>query len=141
MVGKFTGLTGSPHGLFGAFTTRFSSSNAAKLYNMTLADQLYLKEDEWQFGMKLRPDHIWDAFIISALLDDHLTQGTTLDVPHTGDQDDRYKVAMEARNRRIILEGQPDAVQHACDKCMRVFQLDGEYRSHLLYKSCKEQLN
>ena len=44
-------------------------------------------------------------------------------MPHTGDQADRFKPAMEERNRWIVLNGQPDAVQHACDLCMRVFLL------------------
>ena len=47
-------------------------------------------------------------------------------MPHTGDQADRFKPAMEERSRWITLNGQPDAVRHACDLCMRVFlQPDG----------------
>ena len=48
---------------------------------------------------------------------------------------------MKAHNRHIILEGQPDAVQHACNKYMQVFWLDGEYCLHLVYETYKEQLN
>lgn len=47
-------------------------------------------------------------------------------MPHTGDQADRFKPAMEERNRWIVLNGQPNAVRHACDLCMQVFlQSDG----------------
>jgi len=35
---------------------------------------------------------------------------------------------MEARNRRIVMFGQPDAVRHALDICMRVYlEPDGSY--------------
>ena len=51
-----------------------------------------------------------------------------LSVPHIGSQVDRFKVAMEERSRWIILNGQPDAVWHACDRCMRIFSMpDGSY--------------
>ena len=46
----------------------------------------------------------------------------TLSVPHTGDQDQRFLKAMETRNQRFILYGQPGTVRHCCNRCMRVFQ-------------------
>lgn len=105
----------------------FSASNAAKLYDMSLADHTYLQESDWKYGTTLTTHHVWDTFIISSLLDDHQRQETILQVPHVGDQKDRFKAAMEARNNRIILNGQPDAVHHVCDKCHRIFEMDGEY--------------
>jgi CxC6 like cysteine cluster associated with KDZ transposases len=38
---------------------------------------------------------------------------------------------MEERNNRFIINGQPDAVRHVCDKCMRVFFINGKYRTIL----------
>jgi hypothetical protein len=31
---------------------------------------------------------------------------------------------MEDRNRYIIENGQRDAVSHACDKCLRIYEMD-----------------
>lgn len=52
-------------------------------------------------------------------------QGTYLEVPHRGDQCVCFKAAMEERNKRMVLQGQPEAVRHVCNKCMRVFEMDG----------------
>jgi len=69
---------------------------------------------------------VWDSFVILSLLEDGVRRGRVLSVPHTGDQADRFKPAMEERNQWIVLNGQPNAVRHACDLCMRVFlQPDG----------------
>lgn len=83
---------------------------------------------KWPFGTKLTTNHIWDGFTIAALLDNHQWQGTHLQVPHIGEQKDRFKAAMEERNNQIVLFGQPDAVCHICDKCMCIYQMDSEYR-------------
>jgi len=38
---------------------------------------------------------------------------------------------MEERNRHMILNGQPDAVRHACDRCMRIFLMpNGTFREY-----------
>ena len=87
----------------------------------------YLQTSNWPLGTKLMMYHIWDTFIISALLEDHERQDTVFQVPHTGDQKDRFKDTMEERNNRFVLYGQPDAVRHVCDKCMHVFFMDGKY--------------
>lgn len=105
----------------------FSASNAAKLYDMAMARD-YLKGSKWPFGTKLTTNHVWDGFILAALLADHQRQGTCLQVPHTGEQKDRFKAAMESQNEHIVLYGQPGAVRHVCHKCMRVYEMDGEYR-------------
>lgn len=73
----------------------------------------------WQFGCLLTTDHVWDAFIILTLLDYNERKGTCLQVPQTGDQRNRFKDAMAARNTEVILEGQEGVVDHCCDKCMR----------------------
>ncbi|KAF8230269.1 hypothetical protein L208DRAFT_1476566 [Tricholoma matsutake] len=104
----------------------FSASNAAKLYDMAMARD-YLKGSEWPFGTKLTTNHVWDGFILAALLADHQWQGTCLQVPHTGEQKDRFKAAMESQNEHIVLYGQPGAVHHVCHKCMCVYEMDGEY--------------
>jgi hypothetical protein len=93
---------------------------------MALADA-YLEVSGWPFGTKLTTNHVWDGFIIWALLDDHNQQGTHLQVLHTGEQKDWFKSAMEARNTWIALNDQPDAVHHVCDKCMCIYHMDGEY--------------
>ena len=67
-----------------------------------------------------------------SLLEDHEMQGTYLEVPHGGDQCVRFKAAMEERNKRIILQGQPKAVRHVCNKCMCVFEMDdGKFRMYI----------
>jgi hypothetical protein len=49
---------------------RFSASSAAKLYELAMK-QDYLTGSAWAFSTKLTANHIWDGFIIAALLDDH----------------------------------------------------------------------
>jgi len=79
---------------------RFSATNAAQLYDLTLSENLtYL--DGWSLGGQLMTKHIWDGFSIVSLLDNHQTQGTLLCVPHTGSQSDQFKTAMEERNKQI----------------------------------------
>lgn len=108
---------------------RFSASNASRLYSYTLVDRIYFQPSEWGFSNRLTTNHIWDAFIILGLLEDSLSRSRYLKVPHTGTQTNRFKAAMEERNAWIILNGQPDAVQHACDRCMRIFSMpDGTFR-------------
>lgn len=102
---------------------RFSATNCAKMYDIALSDRTNLETGGWQFGLKLTANHIWDAFVIKSLLEDHDRQGTLLQVDHSGDQNMRFQAAMEARNKRIILLGQ-DEVPHYCDRCMRVWEDD-----------------
>ena len=106
-------------------TRRVSASNSAKLYEMALSNHEYLAQVEWQFVSQLNTDHVWDSIILLALLRDKHTNNSRLEVPHEGKQKDRFTLAMEERNKRIIHEGQPDAVRHACDKCLRIY-VDGE---------------
>ena len=90
----------------------------------------YYQSSEWGLSDRLTTNQVWDGFLIFSLLEDAQRQGYLLNVPHSGEQSNRFKEAMEKRNKRIIMEGQPDAVQHACDLCMRVFLMpDGTYRT------------
>lgn len=82
---------------------------------------------DWQFVSELTTENVWDAFIIVFLLEDKLCACQQLHVPRTGAQKDRFKEAMAARNKDIVLNGQPDAVGHACNKCFRKYETeDGE---------------
>lgn len=87
--------------------------------------------DNWQFGTTLTGTHVWDAFILQALLEDRIRNSTILQIPHVGNQDERFMAAMQERNERIILEGQ-DEMPHYCDRCMRVYQNeDGSWSTFL----------
>ena len=114
---------------------RFSASNSSKLYKMAFADQEYLQQDEWQFGSKLSVEHVWDAFTIVSLLKSKEQCGEVLEVTHIGEQKDRFTKAMEERNRKLILEGQPDAVHHMCDGCFITYVDDNGDSSELKYPS------
>ena len=83
-----------------------------------------LEDTDWQFVPRLSPEHVWDAFVIYSLLGDRKRLGEQLKVPHTGDQAGRFRQAMEDRIHYIIENGQPDAVSHACDKCLRIYETD-----------------
>ena len=93
-----------------------------------MTDRTYFQPSEWGLSNRLTTNHIWDGFIILSLMEDAVACSRLLRVPHTGSQADRFKLAMEERNNRIILNGQPDAVRHACDRCMRIFLMpDGNF--------------
>lgn len=93
---------------------------------------------EWGLTDTLTTNQVWDAFVILGLLEDAQFQGYLLMVPHGGIQVDQFKRAMEDRNRWIVLNGQPDAVQHACDLCMRIFLMpDGTYRAITYFILCQ----
>ena len=96
-----------------------------------------LLESGWQFGFKLKTEHIWDAFVILTLLRDRETRGRLLDLPHDGHQKDRFTAAMEESNLRIIQEGQSE-LSHRCKKCTRIYEWhdkDGTLR-HGEYSLC-----
>ncbi|KAJ7580731.1 hypothetical protein C8J56DRAFT_1169107 [Mycena floridula] len=79
-----------------------SASNSTSLYNTTLAGRKFQdSEGGWKFGSKVTTDHIWDAFMIKSLIEDHVRTGGILVVPHTGDQRDCFTAAMTDRNNRI----------------------------------------
>ncbi|KAJ7227279.1 hypothetical protein GGX14DRAFT_629178 [Mycena pura] len=107
-----------------------SATNCARIYDMALSEKQIsnISAGGWQFGTLLTTDHIWDAFIILTLLDLHERNGTRLQVPHTGDQKDRFTAAMEERNLYVNQHGQDEA-GHFCKKCMQTWdEPDGSQR-------------
>ena len=118
---------------------RVSASNAAKLYSMSFENEANLEHTgDWQFVSHLSTEQVWDAFVIYSLLDEKKRHREQLKVPHTGLQSDRFKQAMEERTQDIILNGQPDAVLHACDKCFRCYETQaGEFCGYFQLSSCK----
>ncbi|KJA20097.1 hypothetical protein HYPSUDRAFT_68700 [Hypholoma sublateritium FD-334 SS-4] len=103
-----------------------SATNLGKLYEMSLAQHDYLNDTDWQFITWLSTAQVWDSFVIYSLLDDKRQAHEQLQVPHDGIQADCFKNAMKERNEHIVLYGQPDVVNHACDKCVRIYEKDGE---------------
>jgi hypothetical protein len=96
-----------------------SATNCAWTYHIALSRD-HKPPEGWPVGFALRPDHVYDAFVILSLLEDHQMRQETLVVPHTGDQRERSKATMQARNARIRLYGQPE-IHHYCNKCTRVY--------------------
>ena len=74
--------------------------------------------------MRMKPEHVWDSFIIWTLIQQHEKKSLVVVVPHTGEQKHRFTLLMEERNKEVILDGQEE-IAHYCDKCMRVWE-DGE---------------
>ncbi|KAJ7189855.1 hypothetical protein GGX14DRAFT_607746 [Mycena pura] len=107
-----------------------SAMNCARIYDLALSEKQInnISAGGWQFGTLLTTDHIWDAFIILNLLDLDEHNGTRLQVPHTGNQKDRFTAAMEEHNLYVIQHGQEEA-GHFCKKCMRTWnEPDGSQR-------------
>ncbi|EDR07231.1 uncharacterized protein LACBIDRAFT_298907 [Laccaria bicolor S238N-H82] len=75
----------------------FSATNCARTYNIALSwqQEADLVLGGWQFGTTLMTEHVWDAFIIYMLLQDHCTQDICMQVPHTGSQKDRFTELMK----------------------------------------------
>jgi hypothetical protein len=93
------------------------------MYDLALSREQshQIKKRGWPFSSKLATEHVWDAFVILTLLEDHERRNLKLQVLHTGEQKDRFTREMEASNERVIQEGQSE-VPHYCDKCMRVYK-------------------
>lgn len=97
-----------------------------------------LNDVGWQFGFKLKTEHIWDAFVLLSLLRDSDAHTRRLELPHKGLQRSRFTKAMEERNERIVTEGQ-DEIGHSCDKCTRYYEVvdaDGIKTWRKLLTSC-----
>jgi KDZ transposase family protein len=75
----------------------------------------------WQFGFGITTEQVWDGFVILALLEDCLQRSKVLKVPHTGLQKDRFTAALQRRNLRFRVHGQPES-QHYCTKCLRIYK-------------------
>ncbi|KAI0324412.1 hypothetical protein GY45DRAFT_1262886 [Cubamyces sp. BRFM 1775] len=100
-----------------------SATNAAQIYNSTLS---HLHNPQYsQARHRLRTEHVWDGFVINALLKDARDRCYVLRVLHTGDQKDRFTNAMQARNDHMNRSGQPEFL-HCCTRCVRLIpQPDG----------------
>ena len=94
----------------------------------------------WQFRAALRQEHVSDAFDILSLLEDHAKRKTTLRVPNSGPQDERFDAAKHARNERIRMLGQ-DEVDHLCKKCVREITLKDGSKSFIFHSVQKHDLN
>jgi hypothetical protein len=70
--------------------------------------------------LELDSDHVYDGFLILSLLEEHISHHSTLTVPHTGLQKDRFTAAVQARNAQMRLYCQPE-IRHYCTKCLRVY--------------------
>jgi hypothetical protein len=68
----------------------------------------------------LTTEHVWDGFVLLALLEDCQRRSAALNIPHTGAQKDRFTAAIHVRNLRFRVHGQPE-LRHFCDKCLRVY--------------------
>jgi hypothetical protein len=77
-----------------------SATNCARTYNISLSKQNEPPKD-WKFNFTLQSDHVYDGFVILSLLEDHQARQSTLVVPHTGEQRDRFTAAMQARNAHM----------------------------------------
>jgi hypothetical protein len=91
-----------------------SSQNCAQIYNATSAQSTtYSCQD-----LSLSSGQVWRAFALNALILDAEACGTTLILPASGEHDKRLQHAMEIRNRRMMIDGQPERM-HACKICER----------------------
>ena len=102
------------------------AGNCKAAYEETYLSQVDFDDAEeggWRFNMKLRTEHVWDAFIIWTLHRQHEKHNELVVVPHSGEQKDRFTELMRKRNEEVIIEGQ-DEIGHYCDKCMRVWEDD-----------------
>ncbi|KZP29406.1 hypothetical protein FIBSPDRAFT_727349, partial [Athelia psychrophila] len=93
-----------------------SAINCARLYNLSIGQDSGPLLAGWP-TYTLSSDHVWDAFIILSLLEDHQTQKSILCVPHGGG---------------IWLYGH-DKLHHVCDKCSHIFtDKDGNSRFYFV---------
>jgi hypothetical protein len=105
-----------------------SFANCAAIYlNTHKATTMNKIPESWKFKGKLDGKNVAHAFILIALLEDHKRRNTTLQVPHSGFQSERYKIAMREKNDRTRLYGQPELrPSHRCKKCVREYPDHGQ---------------
>jgi hypothetical protein len=80
--------------------TRTSATNGARIYDTCLskAEQTPVHGDWEDTSFRLRTEHVWDGFLIVALLEDHRDRHAVLSVPHTGLQKDRFSQVVQDQN-------------------------------------------
>lgn len=133
---SYHGMLGTAHSLTMLLTRtiRTSATNCARLYNTCIRKDKDVPYD-YPIASKMTVEHVWDAFVLLALLEDCERQGTLLIVPHSGNQNVRFRTAMQARNRRIQASGYDDFRRHYCKKCTRIYhQEDGMCGSLAQYR-------
>ncbi|KAI0348894.1 hypothetical protein OH77DRAFT_1594523 [Trametes cingulata] len=96
-----------------------SATNAAHIYHNSLSG--LGDNPETDARHRLRTEHVWDGFILNALLKDAKERAYVLRVPDTGEQKDRFTDAMRARNRHMQRAGQPE-FNHYCTRCTRLYE-------------------
>ena len=103
-----------------------SATNCARLYNLAIGGQRPLPNTPvpWQFSFAVTSDQVYDGFTILSLLEDCQLRRQILTVPHGGPAKERFKAAVQARNNRMRLYGQPE-LRHHCLTCTRFFE--GKY--------------
>ncbi|KAG2037617.1 hypothetical protein BDR03DRAFT_1050033 [Suillus americanus] len=106
-----------------------SATNCARLYNMCLS-QGKCAPDSYLVKFEITGDHVWDAFVITTLLEDCKRCMCSLTVPQTGNQQDQFMQAMIDRNRCIQLYGFEDVRQHYCNRCTRMYANDQGVTTH-----------
>lgn len=97
-----------------------SATNCARIYNLTFSAH-NAKPPGWRFSCEATSEQVYDAFTILSLLEDCFSQRTTLVVPHIGQSKERFTEAVNARNNRFRLTGQPELL-HYCNKCTRFYK-------------------
>lgn len=93
-----------------------SSTNAGHIYHHSLSRLGPDRANEPAY--RLRPEHVMAGFSINALLKDAQRRRYVLQVPDDGEQSERFKSAMLARNQHIQQCGQPE-FSHWCTGCVR----------------------
>jgi hypothetical protein len=99
---------------------RVSATNCARSYQAIITDRRSTAKP-WPFSFELDSDHVYDGFLILSLLEDSFSRLSTLIVPHTGLQKNRFLAAVQARNAQMRLYSQPE-IRHYCTKCLRTYR-------------------
>lgn len=98
-----------------------SSQNCGNILNAAIKRRNQTKE---LGALSISSEQVFHAFYLNTLLCDCAERGEVLVLPDVGDNDDQLKLAMEARNKCIISEGQVERM-HACSKCERFLPRSG----------------
>ncbi|TFK95166.1 hypothetical protein BDV98DRAFT_618550 [Pterulicium gracile] len=109
-----------------------SMMNCGRICDTTFSSLNVQLPDGRPYTTNLQSEHLFDAFIIISLLQDCKIRGTTLVVPHEGEQSERFRAAMEAQNRRIRMSGHER--EHFCNKCIRVHN-DSDGQPHRMIET------
>ncbi|KAF6740950.1 hypothetical protein DFP72DRAFT_836362 [Ephemerocybe angulata] len=111
----------------GKATAWLSSANCASIYRNLWDTEMLKMPPGWAVKPNIEGRHVTYGFVLISLLLDCARQGEALYLPHTGEQADRFKSAMVARNDRVRIYGQ-DASLHKCTKCVRIMRDESETR-------------